>query len=156
KRDFVGIDAFVKGLELGPPVGRPVQFRVSGPDVGKVRTYAQQLAAVVSGNPHVGDVTYDWNEPARIIKIDVYQDKARQLGVSSEAIASAVNGVIGGDTITEVRDSIYLVDVVSRARDSERVLIETLQNLQLPGKDGQPVPLAALASFHYELEQPVV
>src|SRR4029078_6353959 len=59
-------------------------------------------------------------------------------------------------TVTEVRDGIYLVDVASRARDNERVSIETLQNLQLPGKDGQPGPLAALASFHYELEQPVV
>ena len=121
-----------------------------------MRTIAQDLAALIGSNPHLGDVTYDWNEPARIIKVDVYQDKARQLGVSSEAIAAAVNSVIGGDTITEVRDGIYLVDVVSRARDAERVSIETLQNLQLPGKDGQSVPLAALASFHYELEQPVV
>jgi multidrug efflux pump subunit AcrB len=63
---------------------------------------------------------------------------------------------VGGTSITQVRDAIYLVDVVGRARAAERQSIETLQNLQLPGKDGQSVPLAAVATFHYDLEQPVV
>ena len=84
------------------------------------------------------------------------QDKARQLGVTSEDIAGALNGIVGGITITQVRDSIYLVDVVARARPAERQSIDTLLNLQLPGQSGQSVPLAAIATFSYEIEQPVV
>jgi multidrug efflux pump subunit AcrB len=156
RRDFVGTDAFVHTMDLGPPVGRPVQYRVSGPEIPRVRAIAQDLAAIVGQNARVGDVIYDWNEPARVVKVDVLQDKARQLGVSSEDIASTLNSIVGGTTITQVRDSIYLVDVVGRARGAERGSIETIHNLQLPGRNGQSVPLAAVATFHYELEQPVV
>lgn len=89
-------------------------------------------------------------------KVDVLQDKARQLGVSSEDIARSLNGIVGGSAITQVRDAIYLVSVVGRARLDERGSIETLQNLQLPGRNGQAIPLGAIANFRYELEQPVV
>jgi multidrug efflux pump subunit AcrB len=156
REQFVGTDTLVAPLPLGPPSGRPVQYRVSGPDLQGVRDAAQRLATIVGGNPHVGDPSYDWNEPARVVKVDVLQDKARQLGVSSEDIASTLNGVVGGATVTQVRDNIYLINVVGRARGDERGSIETLQNLQMPGKNGQAVPLAALATFRYELEQPVV
>ncbi|HEV2563830.1 MAG TPA: efflux RND transporter permease subunit [Microvirga sp.] len=156
RQEFAGLDVYVDLLPLGPPAGRPVQYRVSGPDIQKVRGHAQQLAAIAGAHPLVSDITFDWNEPARVVKVDVLQDKARQLGVTSQDIAGSLNGIVGGTSITQVRDAIYLVDVVGRARAAERQSIETLQNLQLPGKDGESVPLAAVATFHYDLEQPVV
>ncbi|WP_158812611.1 efflux RND transporter permease subunit [Methylocapsa sp. S129] len=156
KKEFIGTDVTVQPLNLGPPVGRPIQYRVSGPELAGVRELAMKLASIVGGNGHVGDVVYDWNEPARVVKVDVLQDRARQLGVSSQDIASALNSTVGGATVTQVRDSIYLVDVIGRAREDERGSIETLQNLQLPGRNGTALPLAAVATFHYELEQPVV
>ncbi|MDP8996672.1 MAG: efflux RND transporter permease subunit [Pseudomonadota bacterium] len=155
-RTFVGTDAFVKVLDIGPPVGRPVQYRISGPDIQKVRSLAQQWAGIVAQNPHLGEAVYDWNEPARVVKVEVLQDKARQLGITSEQIANTLNGLVGGSAATQVRDSIYNIDVIARSSSSERGSIETLQNLQLAGKDGQSTPLASIANFHYELEQPVV
>jgi multidrug efflux pump len=156
KKTFPGTDAFVKLLDIGPPVGRPVQYRVSGPDIAKVRDYAQQLARVVRGNPHLGDVVFDWMEPARVVKVDVLQDKARQLGVTSEDIATTLNGVLDGTSATQVRDDIYLIKVLGRANAKERHSIETLRNLQLSGADGQSVPLAAVATLRYEIEQPTI
>lgn len=156
REEFAGLDVYVDLLAVGPPAGRPVQYRLSGPDTQKVRELAQQLAAIVGEHPQVGDLGFNWNEPARVVKIDVLQDKARQLGMTSQDIAGVLNGVVGGTSITQVRDAIYLVDVVSRASAAERGTIETLQNLQLPGKNGQSVPLAAVATFRYELEQPVI
>ena len=155
RRDFVGTDITVTPLALGPPSGRPVQYRVSGPDLQKLRDYAQTMAGIVASDPRVGDVAFDWNEPARVVKVDVLQDKARLLGVTSEDIASALNGLVGGATVTQVRDHIYLINVIGRARANERSSIETFQNLQLPVRNGT-VPLAAVANFAYELEQPVV
>jgi multidrug efflux pump subunit AcrB len=98
----------------------------------------------------------DWNEPSRVVKVDVLQDKARQLGVSSEDIATALNGIVEGSTATQIRDDIYLVNVVGRARASERDSIQTLQNLQLSTSNGKVVPLSAVANFRYELEQPTI
>jgi multidrug efflux pump subunit AcrB len=121
-----------------------------------VRDLAQKLAGIVGTNPSLSAMTFDWNEPARVVKVDVLQDKARQLGVTSEDIASALNGIVQGSTVTQVRDDIYLVDVISRAQNAERGSIDTLQNLQLPGSNGKSVPLSAVATFRYELEQPVI
>ncbi|WP_234821410.1 efflux RND transporter permease subunit, partial [Brucella neotomae] len=84
------------------------------------------------------------------------QDKARKLGISSKDIATTLNGVVGGITITQVRDSIYLIDVIARAQAHERDSIDTLQSLQIATGNGTSVPLAAIANFRYELEQPVI
>ena len=156
KKTFPGTDSLVKLLEVGPPVGRPVQYRLSGPDIAKVREISQRLAAIVRTNPHLDTVVFDWMEPARVVKVDVLQDKARQLGITSEDIATTLNGVLDGTSITQVRDSIYLVNVVGRATAPERASIDTLRDLQLIGLGGQSVPLGAVATLHYEMEQPTI
>lgn len=155
-KTFPGTDAFVKLLDIGPPVGKPVQYRVSGPDIQKVRDLSHQLAAIVGQHPLLSNMTFDWNEPSRVVKVDVLQDKARQLGVSSQDIATALNSIVEGSAATQIRDDIYLVNVIGRAQTSERGSIETLQNLLLAGSNGNSVPLSAVANFHYELEQPTI
>jgi multidrug efflux pump subunit AcrB len=156
REEFVGIDGFVHPLDLGPPVGRPIQYRLSGPDIQTVRGLALKLAEIVGANPHVGGIVYDWNEPSMALRIDVDQNRARQLGVSSQDIATMLNNVVGGSAITQMYDSIYLINIVARADRAERVSIETFQGLQLAGRDGQPVPLPAIATVQYEIEQPIV
>jgi multidrug efflux pump subunit AcrB len=156
KTTFPGTDTFVKLLEVGPPVGRPVQYRLSGSNIAKVKELSESLAAVVRSNPHLNNVVFNWMEPARVVKVDVLQDKARQLGVSSEDIAMTLNSVLNGTSITQVRDSIYLVNVVDRATAPERASIETLRDLQLIGLGGQSVPLGAIATLRYEIEQPTI
>lgn len=156
RREYVGTDVYVKYLELGPPVGRPVQYRISGHDLQELRHYAHELAEVMSKDKRLGTLTYDWNEPARVVRVDVMQDKARKLGISSKMIASTLNGVVGGLTITQVRDYTHLIDVVVRSRSDERASIETLKNLQIATGTGNSIPLAAIANFGYELEQPLI
>ena len=155
-KDFVGIDIFVHTLDIGPPVGRPIQYRVSGPKIENVRSYAQGIASILGGNPNLGAIVYDWNEPARVVKVNVLQDKAAQLGITSQSIATTLNSIVAGTTVTQIRDDIYLVDVIGRANASERSSIETLQNLQIASQNGKPIPLAAIATFRYEMEQPTI
>jgi len=156
RKTFPGTDTYVKLLEVGPPVGRPVQYRLSGPDIAKVRDLSQKLAGVIRSSPDLGNVVFDWMEPARVVKVDVLQDKARQLGVTSEDIATTLNSVLQGSAITQVRDSIYLVNVTGRATAPERASIDTLRDLQLTGLGGKSVPLGAVANLRYELEQPTI
>jgi multidrug efflux pump subunit AcrB len=154
--DFVGIDGLVHPLELGPPVGRPVQYRLSGPDIQAVRGLALEFAEVIATSPHVTNIVYDWNEPGMVLRIDVDQNRARQLGVTSQDIATLLNNVVGGATITQMYDSIYIVNLVARADRPERVALETFQTLQIAGRDGQPIPLPAIATAQYQIEQPIV
>jgi multidrug efflux pump subunit AcrB len=156
REDFVGIDGFVHPLDLGPPVGRPIQYRVSGPDIQTVRGLALKFAGVMASSPAVGGIVYDWNEPGMVLRIDVDQNRARQLGVSSQDIATMLNNVVGGSSVTQMYDSIYIINVVARAEKAERLSLETFQTLQLAGRDGQPVPLPAIATVQYQIEQPLV
>ena len=153
---FVGIDTLVKALELGPPVGRPIQYRLSGPDIQTLRSLAMEFAGVIDVNPVLTSVTYDWMEPARVLKVDVMQDKARQFGITSQSIAQALNSIVGGVTITQVRDQTYLVNIIGRSMDSERGSIETVRDLQIATGSGDAIPLAAIANLRYDLEQPTV
>ncbi|MGX4768896.1 efflux RND transporter permease subunit [Bradyrhizobium guangdongense] len=156
RKTFPGTDTYVKLLEVGPPVGRPVQYRLSGHDIAEVRNLSQKLAGIISSSPDLGNVVFDWMEPARVVKVDVLQDEARQLGVTSEDIATTLNSVLQGSPVTQVRDSIYLVNVTGRATAPERASIDTLRDLQMTGLGGQSVPLGAVANLRYELEQPTI
>jgi multidrug efflux pump subunit AcrB len=154
--EFPNLVSRVSTLELGPPVGWPVQFRVSGPDIGQVRGIALKLAQEVAKNPHIAHLNFDWFEPARQVRIRIDQNEARLLGLSSQALASVLNTAISGSAITQVRDDIYLVDVVMRATDEQRVSLETLRSVRVPLPNGRTVPLSQFASFEYDQEQPLV
>jgi multidrug efflux pump subunit AcrB len=146
----------VSPLELGPPVGWPLQYRVSGPDVERVRSEAMALASVVAANPGARSVHFDWIEPARDVRIVVDQDRARRLGLTSAQLADVLQAAVSGSTITQLRDGIYLVNVVGRASETNRVTLDTLQTLQVPVPGGRTVSLSQFATFVPSQEQPVV
>ena len=154
--DFSDLSARISPLELGPPVGWPIQYRVSGPDVGQVREAAYRLADTIGTNPYTLLINYDWNEPSKVVRVDVDQDKARLLGISSKSLNQALNATVSGAAFTQVRDNIYLIDVVAQATNAERSSIETLRNLQVAIPDGRTVPLGEVATLRYDLEQPLV
>jgi multidrug efflux pump subunit AcrB len=154
--EFPSLVSRVSTLELGPPVGWPVQYRISGPEIAQVRDTALKLAQVVAKNPQVVHVNFDWFEPARQVRIQIDQDEARLLGLSSQALAGVLNTVISGSAITQVRDDIYSVDVVMRATDEQRVSLDTLRSIQVPLPNGRTVPLSQFATFQYDQEQPLV
>ncbi|MFT8419088.1 MAG: efflux RND transporter permease subunit [Acetobacter sp.] len=143
-------------LELGPPVGWPVQYRISGRDPEKVRQYAHEVAQIMAkgGNLHL--INFDWGDPARKLRIDVRQEEAHRLGLSSAAIALAINSTITGMTATQLRDNIYLVDVVLRANPAERRSIEELRNLDIRLPNNLSVPLSSVASIAYVEDYPLI
>jgi len=154
--EFPDVVGYVSPLELGPPVGWPLQYRVSGPDPDEVRRIALELAKVVGAEPRARHVNFDWMEPARQLRVNVNQDQARQLGISSAALAGTLSTAISGTTVTQVRDGIYLVNVVARATDAERASFETLSSLQVATPGGRMVPLRQFATFSEEQEQPLI
>jgi len=153
---FEKVTTRVSTLELGPPVGRPVQYRISGPDVDIVQKKAYELSKIITSNPHTRNLLFDWIESARRLEIKVNQDQARLLGISSESLSQAINAVVSGHNITQVRDDIYLIDIVARATEEDRVSLETLKTLQVPLPDGKTVPLIQVASIEYEQDYPIV
>ena len=153
---FPDVVAGVNPLELGPPVGWPLQYRISGPDIDEVRRIALEFANVLGSDPRTRHVHFDWMEPARQVRVHVDQDEARRLGVSSRGLAAALNASVTGTTVTQLRDDIYLVNVVARATDDQRASFETLSSLQVPTPSGRMVPLRQFATFTEAQEFPLV
>jgi multidrug efflux pump subunit AcrB len=146
----------VSPLELGPPVGWPVQYRISGPDLSEVRAIALRLAEIMGADPHIEEVAFDWMEPARQVRVTIDQDQARLLGLSSRTIAEVINTLMAGSAITQVRDDIYLINVIARAQDEQRSSLSTLRALQLPLPNGRTVPLSQVATFDFKQEYPLI
>ena len=154
--EFPEVVARVSPLELGPPVGWPLQYRVTGPDKDEVRRIALELAQVMGSDTRTRYINYDWMEPARQLRVSVNQDQARQLGISSAALAAVLNAKVTGSTVTQVRDDIYLVNVVARAVEEERASFGSLASLQVPTPSGRMVPLSQFATVVEEQEFPLV
>ena len=148
--------ARVYPLELGPPVGWPLQYRVSGPDIERVREIAQDVARLMAGAPGSRHVHFDWMEPARQLRVRVDQDEARRLGLSSAQLAVALNASLTGTTVTQVRDDIYLINVIAPATAEQRLSIDTLRGLQVPLPGGRTVALTQLATIEYAQEYPLI
>ena len=146
----------VTRLELGPPVGFPVQFRVVGPDTQVVRSIAREVEAVVASSPKVRDVQLDWNDPVRTLRVDLDQDKARALGLAPADVAFVTQTVMNGATMSHLREHEDLIDIVARAVPSERLDLDTLKNVNLYTREGTVVPLSQVARVRYELEEPVL
>jgi multidrug efflux pump len=156
KNDFPTLRASIARLENGPPVGFPVQFRVSGEDVPTVRRFADRVAEVMRANPHLSSVQFDWDEKSKVIRLDIDQDKARLLGLSSQELSTFLDTSLNGLTVTRFRERDKSIEVMLRGAAEERARLSYLQDLAVPTRAGKSVPLAQIARISYSFENGIV
>ncbi|MGA7750363.1 MAG: efflux RND transporter permease subunit [Gallionella sp.] len=143
-------------LENGPPIGYPVQFRVMGDDLTRLREISEQVATMMRGNEHLQNVNFDWNEKIKSVRVEVNQDRARQLGTSSQEISQALQGWLNGVALTQYRERDQLIDVVWRGDTRETRSLDHLPDLDLPLSGGRHVPLAQVAKLVPVLEEGMI
>jgi multidrug efflux pump len=154
--EFPEVRARAKLLPNGPPVPYPVQFRVVGPDPAKVRAYADEVKAIMLTNPNMRGVNDNWNESVKVLRLEVDQDKARALGVSSQAIAQAARTLNSGTNVGQYRDGDKLIDIVLRQPLEERNAITDLANAYVPTTTGRSIPLGQIAKATFVWEPGVL
>jgi len=145
----------VSRLELGPPVGFPVQFRVMGEDLAAVRRAADQVLVALRATPGTRDAQLDWGERAPALRLALDQAHIAQLGLSSADVAETLATLVSGTTATQVRDRTKLIDVVLRAVPAERLALDRLPELSVPTPNGW-VPLGQLARIVVDTEEPIL
>lgn len=143
-------------LENGPPVGYPLQYRVSGEDLNTVRQYAHQVSKIMSENPNTTNVHLDWGEPSKIISLKIDQDRARQMGVSTADLSNFLNSSISGAMIDQYREKRELIDIRLRGDQAERLDVASLASLAVPTSRGATVPLAQIANIQYQFEDGLI
>jgi multidrug efflux pump subunit AcrB len=154
--EFPEVRGRVKLLPNGPPVPYPVQFRVVGPEAAGVRAWAEEAKEVLRAHAGMRGVNDNWNERVKVLRLEVDQDKARALGVTSQAIAQASRTLLSGVTVGQYREGDKLVDIVLRQPKSERDAIPDLGNAYLPTASGRTIPLAQVARVRLDWEPGVM
>jgi multidrug efflux pump subunit AcrB len=145
----------VSRLELGPPVGFPVQFRVVGEDLASVRQAADQVLDALRGTPGARDAQLAWGERAPSVRLELDQARVAQLGLNPGDIARSLQALLSGQVATSLRQGSKLVDVVLRAVPSERLDLARLAELSLP-TDAGPVALGQVARVVAQAEEPIL
>ena len=154
--DFPGLRGRVNRVPLGPPVNYPVQFRISGEDPAELKRIADRVAGKVRANPSTVDVNIDWGDKVLALRVDVDQEKARALGVTSQGVARATAAVVSGIPLGQYRENDRLIDVLLRAPAAERASLASLGEIAVPTSTGRSVPLAQVAGIGEALEEPIL
>ena len=154
--EFTDLQGRVARLENGPPVGFPIQFRVSGEHIPEVRRLARLVAERVRANPHVANVNLDWDEPSKVVRLRVDQERARVLGVSSAHLAAFLRGSLSGTLVSTYREGNELIEILLRGPAEERERLSLLGSLAVPTAHGGSVPLSQVATLEYGFEEGIV
>jgi multidrug efflux pump len=156
EQEFPGIRARAFLPPLGPPVAYPIQFRVMGPEPAVLKRIGEQLADTIRANRNTLDTNADWGERSPALHIEVDQDKARAIGLSSGQVARAIGGAVSGATLGTYRERDKLIEVVMRAPEDERVSLTNVKSLQIQTALGRSVPLSQIATVSEVMEEPII
>ena len=156
EEQFPSLRSRISRLENGPPVGYPVQFRVSGEHIEVVRGLAREVAARVRENPRVVNVHLDWEEPSKVIRLQIDQDRARALGVSTAELSGFLQSALSGAVVSQYREGNELVDIQLRGTAGERRELSLLPSLAIPTAKGRSVALSQIATLEYGFEEGVI
>lgn len=153
---FPDVQMRVTRLENGPPVGYPVQMRISGEHIEQVQAIARQVEAKVRANPHVMNVNLDWSEPSKVVRLVIDQDRARALGVSSAQVSQLLGTSLSGMSVSTYREGNRLIEMLLRGPDNERVRLDMLGSLAIPTASGTSVTLSQVARLEYVFEDGII
>lgn len=153
---FPDVQMRVTRLENGPPVGYPVQMRISGEHIAQVQAIARQVEAKVRANPHVMNVNLDWSEPSKVVRLVIDQDRARALGVSSAQVSQLLGTSLSGMSVSTYREGNRLIEMLLRGPDNERVRLDMLGSLAIPTASGTSVTLSQVARLEYVFEDGII
>ncbi|HEY9097442.1 MAG TPA: efflux RND transporter permease subunit [Thiobacillus sp.] len=154
--DFPNVRGRAVRFEYGPPSGYPVQYRLSGSDVGQLKREAEKLRKIVITHPQVTAVNLDWNEQSLAVRAQLDQDKIKALGLSSDSVGRLVAMQLSGVAVTQFRENDQLIDVVLRSPRSEHRSVDALQSLPIGSFNGQSVTLGQVAYFKPDFEDGVI
>jgi multidrug efflux pump len=151
QNDFAELRASINRLEMGPPVGFPVQYRISGPDPAQIQQIADQIAVVMRTNPNLANVQKDWDEASKVVRINVDTEKARIAGLSRQDVQEFLATALNGAAVTQYREGIETIEVDLRG-DKRDIGLARLSELNIPNGTGRGVVLSQIASLEYGFE----
>ena len=154
--DGLALEAHVRVSQLifGPFPLYPVDFRVMGEDVNKLREIANEIKEVMRKNPHTREINQDWGELAPEVHFKFDQARLQQIGLTPQDAALQLQFLLKGIPLTQLREDIRTVDIVVRSAGTERLSPDKLSSLTLVSNSGKIIPLTQLGEIKTVDEDP--
>ena len=152
ENNFPLVRANIQLIQTGPPADYPIMLRVSGTDIDKVQSLAEEVAARVAQDPNATNIHLDWQEKSKVVRIDLDQDKLRALGVTSQAVKSMLYTEITGAKASEFYTGDRTIDIDLRLAAADRNNLAALKSLPIYLGAAGYVPLEQIAKLSYDAE----
>ncbi len=152
---FPEVQSHPRSIPLGPPTPYPVMFRVSAMTHDEAKTYAAKLRSVMQENPHITAIQYDWMEKTAAVRVELDDDKLRQMGLTRKTISSALYAEISGYSVSKYYEGDQAIDMVFRLEPRDHSDISSLGTLPIPTAGGV-VQLNQVAKLSYEMEDGMI
>ncbi|MBP2639046.1 MAG: acriflavin resistance protein, partial [Firmicutes bacterium] len=154
--EFPSVHVHTKILPNGPSADYPVMLRVNGYDQDKVLEIAEKVRIAMEANPGAKNVNLNWNEKSKIIHLAVDQDKARNLGITSQTLSNALQAQLSGTPFAEFREYDKTVNMVFRFDSQDRYDPSRIKNLNIQASNGQYIPLDQIAKISFDTEHGLI
>ncbi|WP_339673785.1 efflux RND transporter permease subunit [Dasania marina] len=142
----------IKRLAMGAKESGVIDVEITGPDLDRLLQLGGAVEELFYGTPALVENQHDWGDKIVKVVIDVDQNRARRLGISSDSLARVLGAYFDGYQISGFRESDESIPIVLRAMEKDRNSLEDIANISVLGRSGQVVPLDQVAESHPELE----
>ncbi|MEZ5881802.1 MAG: efflux RND transporter permease subunit [Nitratireductor sp.] len=140
-----------KRLAMGGSESGIVEVKISGSDADRLLELAGQVESAFANAPGIVQNENDWGNKSLKIVVNISQDQARELGVTSEDISEIMNTFFAGTQVSDYREGTDSIPIVIRLAENFRDSIEDLSNLSVAA-NGQLISLDRVATFVPKLE----
>lgn len=157
-----GVTVNVRKFLLGPGEGGKIQLRVNGPDPAVLRQLASKAKAILETDSGVQAVWDEWREKEKVVRPQLAETQARQLGIARPDLARALEERFQGTQTGIYRDKStfepQLLPIIARAPKEERESVDTLRELQIWSPAAQRmIPMGqVLKGFDTESEDALI
>lgn len=154
--EFPEVRGNIKFLKTGPSDPYQIMLRVTGHEHDKVREIAVQVMDRLAVNPIITEVNLDWNEKSKVLRLAVDQDKARMLGIDSQTLATNLQSLLSGSTISEFREKDKTVGIVFRIAPDSRQDLSLVKDMNIHIGGSEFIPLDQIAKISYAAEEGLI
>lgn len=155
KMELPEVTAYSKSIPLGPPKDYPVMFRVSAPTADLCRTYAAKVRDEMEKNPNVTMTIFDWMEKAPAVKIEIDNDRLKQLGLTRSTVASVLYANVSGYSFAQYYDGDQIRPLVFQLDKKDRNSLSDMEAITIPTASGS-IPLSQVARITPTMENNMI
>ncbi len=125
----------VRQLEQGPPFDAPIELRVFGPDINRLKQISDTLARILAATPDVIHVRSELAETMHQLSLRIDEPQARLAGLDNKMLAQQMNAVLEGAVAGSVVESTEELAVRVQLDRQGRSKFEQISSIDLLGRD---------------------